>query len=232
MSFIKGMLVGAGLVAGTLFLVAAGKPSRFDTIDVKRINVREDDGTLRMVIAGRDAFPGAFEDGKEIPRPDRRDFAGILLMNDEGTENGGLIWNGKRGENGQPSAGASLTFDRYRNDQTLQLLQTDQGTRDTSALILSDRPATPFDWEKLRAAEAVSDPEMQKKMLAEAGVGGATRVYVGRSADRASLVSLRDAKGKARLMLRVDADGAARIDFLDEQGKVVRSLTGEGALSD
>lgn len=229
MTFVKGMLVGAGLVAGTIMLMAAAKPARFDTIDVQRINVRENDGTLRMVIAGRDAFPGAFEDGKEIPRPDRRDFAGILLMNDEGTENGGLIWNGKRGADGQPSAGASLTFDRYRNDQTLQLLQTDKGTRDTSALILSDRPATPFDWEKLRAAEAVTDRAEQAKLLAEAGVGGATRLFVGRSADRASLVSLRDAKGKARLLLQVDADGAARIDFLDDQGKVVRSLRGEDA---
>lgn len=225
MTFVKGMLVGAALVGATMMITAAAQPSQFHTIDVQRINIREDDGTLRMVLAGRDAFPGAFEDGKEIARPDRRAFAGVLLLNDEGTENGGLIWKGSKDAEGKPSAGASLTFDRYHNDQTLQLLQTDEGTRDTSALILSDRPAVRFDWDKLREAEKVGDPQLQAKMLAEAGVGGATRLFVGRSRDRASVVSLRDAQGKPRLQLRVDAEGMARIEFLDAKGAVVRSLT-------
>lgn len=227
MSFVKGMLAGAGLVAATMVLTAAARPAIFGTINVERINVREKDGTLRMVIASRDAFPGAFENNREIPRPDRKDFAGILLINDEGTENGGLIWKGSMGKDGQPSAGASLTFDRYRNDQTLQLLQTDEGNRDMSALILADRSAVPYDWEKLRAAEKITDPAAQAKALAEAGVGGATRVFVGRSIDRASVVSLRDATGKPRLVLRVDAEGAARIDFLREDGSVARSIGAE-----
>jgi hypothetical protein len=39
------------------------------------------------------------------------------------------------------------------------------------------------------------------------------------------LVSLSDANGKERLRLRVMPDGESAIEFLDNQGKVVRSLT-------
>ena len=135
MGFAKGMLVGGALVAATVLLTGAGQPTRFKTIDVERINVRESDGTLRFVLASRDAFPGSFDRGKEIPRPDRKHAAGMLFLNDEGTENGGLIWAGKKNAAGEVNAGASLTFDRYGNDQTVQLLQTDNGTHDGSALI-------------------------------------------------------------------------------------------------
>lgn len=225
-SFVSGMAMGAALVGGTLLLTAAMRPTTFDTIDVKRINVRENDGTLRLVIASRDAFPGAFVNGKEIARPDRRAYAGMLMMNDEGTENGGFIWNGKRSEDGV-SAGMSLTFDRYKNDQTLQLLQTDSGSRDTSALILSDRPATPFDWDGIAAAAKIADPAAQQRAYRAAGVGGATRLFVGRTREKASEILLKDDEGRARLKLSVSAEGRARIVFLDADGKEVRAIAPE-----
>lgn len=46
------------------------------------------------------------------------------------------------------------------------------------------------------------------------------------TADRDATVTLADATGQARLRLVVSAAGAARIDFLDENGKTVSSLPG------
>ena len=57
---------------------------------------------------------------------------------------------------------------------------------------------------------------------------GAPRLFVGKSRDRASIVMLQDAKGMPRLMLKVDPDGAASIEFLDDQGKVARSIGPKG----
>lgn len=225
MGYVSGMLTGAALVAATVVLTGAGRSNRFDTIDVQRINVREKDGTLRFVLASRDAFPGAFDHGKEIPRPDRKHAAGMLFLNDEGTENGGLIWAGRKSADGSVSAGASLTFDRYGNDQTVQLLQTDYGTRDGSALIFSDRPATPFDHAALARIEQIKDPAEQKKALEAAGVGGATRLFVGRSRDRNAVVMLQDREGRPRLILSVEPDGASSISFLGPDGKVLRKLS-------
>ncbi|KUO49598.1 MAG: hypothetical protein APF78_05095 [Sphingomonadales bacterium BRH_c3] len=216
MGYVQGVVTGAALAGMAVALAAAAKPPAGKVLNVERINIRESDGTLRMVISNRDSFPGSFYHGKEIDRPDRRHPAGILFLNDEGTENGGLIWAGKT-RDGKIDAGASLTFDRYENDQTIQLLQRDGGDRDLAALIISDRPA-----------ESLYEMEGGNPKLREAPQSGAPRMFIGKSMDRASVVMLQDASGVPRLMLKVDPDGKAAIEFLDAQGKVVRSLKPDG----
>jgi len=228
MGFAKGMLVGGALVAATVLLTGAGQPTRFKTIDVERINVRESDGTLRFVLASRDAFPGSFDRGKEIPRPDRKHAAGMLFLNDEGTENGGLIWAGHKNAAGEVNAGASLTFDRYGNDQTVQLLQTDSGTHDGSALIFSDRPATPFDHAAIARAQSLADPAARDEAMKAAGVGGAPRLFVGRSRDRNAVVMLQDQAGRPRLIMSVEPDGGSAILFLNDKGEIVRRISPDG----
>ncbi|HET7267436.1 MAG TPA: hypothetical protein VFJ15_04950 [Oleiagrimonas sp.] len=81
----------------TLLLMGARAhgPVDFDTINVHRINVREPDGTLRMVISDRTELPGLIVHGKEHPHP--RPLAGMLFYDDEGTEQGGLVFSGKKG---------------------------------------------------------------------------------------------------------------------------------------
>ena len=50
-----------------LLLTAASKKTKFDEIDVQRINVLEPDGTLRMVISNHARLPGIIVRGKERP---------------------------------------------------------------------------------------------------------------------------------------------------------------------
>ena len=50
-------------------------------------------------------------------------------------------------------------------------------------------------------------------------------MQIGRWRDRSSGLVLHDAAGKPRLKLEVTAEGAAAIQFLDETGKVVRTVT-------
>jgi len=109
---------------------------KFGEIDVQRLNVREADGTLRMVISNRGRLPGVIVRGKENPPVDRPS-AGMIFYNDEGTENGGLVFSGHRNANGEVvDSGVSLSFDRYgANSQFVQLAGVDdsqnhiQGTR-------------------------------------------------------------------------------------------------------
>src|SRR5580698_1055176 len=88
----------------------------FDEITVHRINVVEPDGTLRMVISNKADFPGVIIKGKETPHPGRQ-TAGMLFFNDEGTENGGLIFGGEKDKQGNASSYGHLSFDRYEQDQ-------------------------------------------------------------------------------------------------------------------
>jgi hypothetical protein len=89
-------LIAAFTLAGS----AAARVQHFDEIDVHRINVREPDGTLRMVISNHARLPGVIVGGKEHPPVDRP-YAGMLFYNDEGTENGGLVFGGHRNANGE-----------------------------------------------------------------------------------------------------------------------------------
>src|SRR4051812_32304723 len=95
----KALIVYAGVTSAALawFLVTAASPAapaRFGEIDVQRINVREPDGTLRMTISSAARSPGIIVKGREYRHPDRQ-AAGMLFFNEEGTENGGLIFGGR-----------------------------------------------------------------------------------------------------------------------------------------
>jgi len=205
--------------------VQGAGPASFTEIDVQRINVREPDGTLRMVISNQTDFPEIPYRGREIPHPGR-DNAGMLFMNEEGTEVGGLIFGGKN-EDGVRSSGGSLTFDGYEQDQTVQIMGFQQGPRRVSGLFVTDRPEESIDFSVLERLDSLS-PEEQEAALATANMGGSQRAFLGRQGSGASELVLRDADGKARLVLSVGADGAARIIFMDETGRATRVVTPDG----
>ncbi|HEY8225783.1 MAG TPA: hypothetical protein VIG25_10925 [Pyrinomonadaceae bacterium] len=113
------------------------KSETFDQISVHRINVIEPDGTLRMVISNHDKLPGLIVHGKEqsFARPQ----AGMLFYNDEGSENGGLIFSGHRNEKGEiVDSGGSLTFDKYGENQIVQLAGVDDKEDKFAGLVVSD----------------------------------------------------------------------------------------------
>jgi hypothetical protein len=228
MSYLKGVVTGFSLAACAAMLIAntASRNAKFKSIDVERINVREPDGTLRMVVSNRAAFPGLVHKGKERPHPGRTHAAGMLFFNDEGTENGGLIYSGKKSADGV-EAGASLTFDRYEQDQVLQLLQTDNGKQSMAGLIFSDRPDVPMNFEasaKIYSAKTEAEAEAARRA---ANIGGAPRLFMGRSRDRNSVIMLQDATGMPRLMFLVTPEGKATIEFLDEKGEPAKTITAD-----
>src|SRR5687767_1962305 len=92
----------SGAIAGQGTSTTATK---FSEIDVERINIREPNGTLRMVISNTARTPGIIWRGVERPHPSGRRSAGMLFFNEEGTENGGLSFGGQRGPDGRVSGG-------------------------------------------------------------------------------------------------------------------------------
>jgi hypothetical protein len=205
---------------------AISNPSKasFQEIDVQRINVREPDGTLRMVVFSKAAAPGAPWRGKEIARPDRQSSAGILFMNDEGTETGGLVFGGAK-KDGKVSSHGHLSFDPYEQDQVIALEQEQENGQRYATLQFNDMPDTPIRWD-LDAGTPQGKAEIER--LAKAGAFGNSRLSIGRRSDRSSGVTLSDDKGRPRLYLNVTAEGVASIAFLDENGKPVRTLTADG----
>ena len=103
------------------------QPTQFGEIDVERINVREPDGTLRFVVSNQAKLPGLYVKEKEYQH--KRDVAGLIFYNDEGTEAGGLIVAGERDAEGNVSQVLHLSFDKYLQDQTLTLQAAEEDGR-------------------------------------------------------------------------------------------------------
>jgi hypothetical protein len=190
-------LLAAFTLAGSAAATVQQRVQPFDEIDVHRINVREPDGTLRLVISNHARLPGVIVRGKENPPVDRPQ-AGMLFYNDEGTENGGLIFGGHRSANGEVvDSGVALSFDRYgATSQFVQLAGVQDSKNHIVGLILSDTDAT----------------------------GNRRRVFIGHDKEGVASVSLMDRNGRKRILLQVAPDGTPGISFLDADGKVVNQL--------
>ena len=204
-----------------------GAPSAFTTIDVQRINVVEPSGGIRLVISNKALSPPPIERGQPFGyQPGNR--GGLIFYNDEGTENGGLIFGGARDASGSYQSVGSLTFDQYEQDQAVALQTIDFAGRRRAGLAINDYPAgvTSSQLDKRRKlAEAMKDSLAKAESLKVLdALGPRQRLYAGRGRDGAALLSLSDIMGRPRIRLRVDSAGAATIEFLNERGEVVRSL--------
>ncbi len=136
--FAYSMFASAALAVVLLTGAKSAQPYVFDELRVHRIDVVEPDGTLRMVISNKARLPGVIVKGKEQPKSDRPQ-AGMLFYNDEGSENGGLIFGGRKDASGKVlDSGGSLSFDKYGANQIVQLAGVDDSTDRFAGLAVSD----------------------------------------------------------------------------------------------
>jgi regulator of RNase E activity RraB len=205
----------------------------FDQLTVHRINVVEPDGTPRLVISDKAEFPGEFFKGRELARLDRQE-AGMLFMNDEGTENGGMLFGGYQSSDGKLHSSGHLSFDEYEQDQTLSMDTFQDGeTRETAYQINDNDGATLMTPDVIAAFAAVHEmPEGTDKQKALAAVAAKYqtnlrgRASIERDADKSAALRLRDPDGHTRILLRVAPDGTPTMQFLDAAGKVTHQWPG------
>jgi hypothetical protein len=188
----------AGIVGFTLARVGAQSRVDFDEITVHRVRVVEPDGTLRMVISNWNGLPRDSRGNRQ--GQNQRPGAGILFYNNEGVENGGLIFGGRRDTQGAVvDSGVSLSFDKYGvGGQMVQLAGISDNQNRFAGLRVRDTT-----------------------------VGGpnTNRVWVGHTDDGAATVALMDAQGRRRIVMEVKADGASSLAFLDANGRTINQLT-------
>lgn len=173
------------------------KATEFEEISVERINIVEKNGLNRMVLANSDRSPGGVKNGKEVfksdsPRP------GMIFYNDEGTENGGLIFRGQK-VNDKVSHGLHMSFDRYNQDQTLMMQHIEMENHMVSGLTVMDRPSTDMDFEmthrylEAQKREDIETMQEIEKYLTDNKLLGAQRAFYG-TLNGDSRLQLNDAK--------------------------------------
>jgi hypothetical protein len=167
--------------------------------EAERVDIVETDGTVRLVISNTARAPDPVCDGQTFQR-DGGNPAGLIFYNEEGDECGGLVYRGKRVDEGY-AAGAAVLFDQFKQDQVLGIMHEDANGRRRAGLWVWDRRDEPFP-----------------------ATGGATRLFIGKTVDGNASVELRDAEGRVRLRLSVTGDGTAGLEFLDTSGEVTTRL--------
>lgn len=211
---------------------ASSKPKtdQFDRIIAHRIDLVEPDGLPRLIISNRAEFPGEYFHGKEVTRRDRSDSAGILFMNDEGTEDGGLIYGGSMVD-GKPYSFSHLSFDQYDQDQTIDIgTELRNGTR-TSGFVLNDMPEKPITPDLIEEASRIKEmPHGSARADAWSRFqriypAGTARAAFERNPDGSISLALKDKGGQNRLVMSVDGNGTPTIQFLDDHGRALRTLS-------
>ncbi len=194
-------LLATILLAFTLFshINAANSGNKhFEEITAQQIRIVEPDGTLRMVISNASKLPGVIVHGKEVEKVDRPQ-AGMLFYNDEGSENGGLIFSGIKNKKGEvENSGVSLSFDRFGGKQELNLIAVNDKDNQFAGLMISDS----YPGEK-------RTPD---------------RIWVGRNGEGSSVLALMDSTGRARIEFKVKQNGETSINILDNAGKIIHSF--------
>jgi hypothetical protein len=221
------------------FWIGATRPqearTRFTEIDVERINVVEPDGKLRMVLSNRPRSIGPIYKGEPFGYPGGG-RPGIIFFNDEGTENGGLTFAGRRGADGKFAASSGFSFDQFDQDQVVYLQYNDENGRRNMGLTVADRADVNIrdlvkqrdEIQKMPAGAARTEALVRFQAPRDGVPLFAQRVWVGRDANKAALVNLCDPNGKPRLRLQVNAAGEPSLEFLDQDGNVILRLPDDG----
>jgi len=204
------------------------KKVEFDEVNVKRMNIVDEDGTIRMALSNKERFPPPFViDGKPVGR-EGLPMAGITFYNDEGFECGALHFGSDKNEKDGPSQQVGLSFDPYYQNDAIDLGITEKDGKRDLTLDMYDQPNFPITdiAEILMNYESASDEKKRKyiKELEEREAFPRKRISINKGFDGAAEIKLFDSKGNPRIRMAVDSNDIPRLEFLDQQGKVIDSF--------
>ncbi len=228
-NFLTTYAVLSSIVFGIILLSSFANKDKTLTLDeltLKKINLIGEDGNLRMVISNESRQHPGRMNGEDFPK--RKRPAGIIFFNNEGDECGGVIAN-VSSENGATNSGMSFTMDNYHDDQVIQILNDETYENGKGqiqrGLIINEFPIgsnivsrnNQFD-----ALEKIKDPKERDEKLDALWKkeGSKRRLFVGRNKDNNSGLFLYDTNGKPKMKIYVDQMGNAKIEVIDNEGKI------------
>ncbi|RZL13616.1 MAG: hypothetical protein EOO62_07630 [Hymenobacter sp.] len=218
---IASTLVGGALLA--LLFYRTATPRRVEELTVERLNVVEQNGTLRLVLSNQARQHPGIVEGKPLPARPRG--AGLLFFNTEGDECGGLLYDGDHRQ-----ASLSLSADQYHNDQVMQLQyqEAPASGRRSYGLRLWDRPANFTLGELARRLDSLQRLHDTLRYLD--GVAslqarhllGEERLFLGRNGQRETGLFIHDSLGRPRIQLYINAQGEPQLETISASGVRVR----------
>ena len=209
----------------TTSFYSMNKRPRFQEIDVERINVVEKNGQVRMVISNQGRQHPHIIDGEIIKRDNPRP-PGIIFFNHSGDEIGGLVY----GENDPDNHFGSITWDKPKGGPTIGFRHVEnEDGKYLSGLSVWNQPNIPSHvmLAKKDSVFHIKNEAKRKeamKALRDANLLSTHRLFLGKSLENVAMLQLLDMNGQTRLVVMVDADGAPKILFFNEKGKLTHTL--------
>ena len=170
-----------------------------DRIAVRRIDIVDEDGTIRMTLAAD--TPAPIIDGIQY----RRAFgvSGLILYDENGSERGG--------------------FGVADVDGGLAVLALDHPAMDAIGWRVSPDGSVSFVINQ--APPLIRDPGLDNRLVP--GVSTPTRIRMQVAADGTPSVGLADANDKTRVRMTVTPEGYGAIEFLNADGEVIHTMAPE-----
>jgi hypothetical protein len=237
--------INVATLGALVFLVLTGfapPRARFEEITAERINIVSPAGKTVIAISNKEHIAAPVMGGKTYPvtiSEGREHMAGTIFFNQDGDEMGGLVFNSFKQANGKVAGIGHLSFDRYSDNQVLALQYKENASGVQAGLTFYDRPANGkfkasldlFDEARTASPGRLAEIKRTSTEMSSDGELGVERVFIG-SKNQAAQFLLKDSKGRVRARLIVDANDEAKLEFLDDTGKVTARFPGsrsEGA---
>jgi hypothetical protein len=205
---------------------------KFKVLEAERINIRERSGILRAALSNS----AGFNEGQRAERGGVT-FAGLMFYNEEGQEEGGLVYSGKRSPSGGQDADVTLTMDQYHQDQNVYLHHEEhkdpQSFRIEDGLSINARP----DWTKITEEYGIyaqmnkMTPEQRDELRlrsVQAGKISSSRLFFGVRRGTEHGVSYDDTGvfiknrwGRNAIKIYVDNDNKPHFEVYDPLGKSI-----------
>lgn len=237
------LLVISNVLCWTLlgFFLITGFQSKqtdqFKEITAERINIVNEDGTTVIAISNKQKIAGPMFDGVDYPvvlADGRKYMAGMIFFNEEGDEMGGLVFNSFKLPDGRTAGIGHLSFDRFKDNQVINLEYKENNAGVRSGLTIYDRPgngifpkslalANEFLYDKSISEERKSAIRDSLAMMRKDNGFGLDRLFLG-SFNEEPQLTMKDVEGNQRIKLFVDSTNTARLVFFDENGNEVGSF--------
>jgi hypothetical protein len=185
---------------------------RIGVLEAEKINIREKDGTLKAVLSNSAGFTAM--GGERAKQRGGVPFSGLLFYNQQGEEEGGLVYSGKAIPGGQ-DADVTLTFDQYRQDQNIYLHHKEH--KDAHARSIDD------------GLTIISRPD-RAEVKEEYGIYAELEKLSGEQRDALQLKSLQEGKISTRRLFIGDRRGVKDGVAYDDAGVFIKNRWGRDAM--
>lgn len=206
-------------------------------LTAERLEIVEPDGRPAFVLSNSARPTVGTIDGRVLmeDQAEERRMPNFIFFDGHGDEVGGMLFGNRTDEDGF-SATRHLSLDGYKQDQTVRLFHRQDPEGAASGLSVTDRPEerslretmTALGLEVPHTREEASEAIARIPEAARADslreLFGVNRLFLGSSDRDEATLSLKDGKGRPRIVLGVPEDGDPYVRILDEDGDPVTEL--------